>query len=656
MSPDTVPLPRVRGLSLERTLPLLMAALLLLVVGVGFVATRREVLRSARFAAAERLKNVVRELAASAEMSVDNHAAKVRAGGGEPAIRLALTGGSVSDSLLAEAIERVVPTADSAREIELLGRDGATVWRRGDPMARAIAERAGAIPPRGDSARFGPFQASAGQVLYWIVSPVARGTRRIGWIAEQRVLATSPRIRRQFEVLIGPGAAVYLRNDTGSFWTTLGGSVAVPPTDSRNAGGVITRRRPERGGAGRLLTAEAPVRGTAWTLNIELPVRTATAVARASLWRLALLNLVLLVLAGGAAWALGRWLTRPLVELTEATAAVARGDHARVEYEGWRMHGGEVGRLAASFNRMAAEVSASRAELEQQVAEAHALGEELERANAELHESTLAAENARAAAEGANRAKSEFLAMMSHELRTPLNAIAGYTELLELEIHGPVTPAQREDLERIRRSQRTLLSLIDDVLSYARIEAGRVDYHFSDERIDDIMAGAETLVAPQMSAKGIAYEYRPAGPGVRVWTDRRKLGQIVLNLLSNAVKFTDRGGRIAATVALEGDDVLIRVTDTGCGIAPEKHASIFEPFTQAESGLTRLTGGTGLGLAISREFARAMGGDVLVERSLEGSGSTFVIRLPVRHAPTSASGTAPAREDAAAAPVRTAEG
>ncbi|HEU4642089.1 MAG TPA: ATP-binding protein [Gemmatimonadaceae bacterium] len=639
-----------REQSLERTLPLFIMGMLLLVIGAAFVVTGRELLRSARIAAAERLRNVTRELAASAESSAQQHARTVRGAARDPVIRRALAGDSVAPAELDSALHRIVPAGDSAVAIGLWRAGGAAVSRRVLVVQEGAPEqRGGVMPTPGDSARYGPLYLDDGRVYYWVVAPVGTGAHPAGWIAERRRLTVTAGAVRQINALVGRDVGVYFRNDTGSLWATLSGAPARPSESDGHLDGIPLRRRRDRPTMGPLLLAEAPIRGTPWTLALELPVGTATTGARATLARLAMVNLVLLLVAAVAAWALSRRLTRPLVQLTHAAAEIARGAFTPI-HERWAARGDEVGRLAAGFNRMASEVAASRAALEQQVKEAQTLGDELERANAELQESTLRAEHARVAAEEANRAKSEFLAMMSHELRTPLNAIAGYTELLQLGIHGPLTTAQHEDLERIRHSQRTLLTLIDDVLNYARIEAGRVEYAVSEIPLDETLAGMEALIAPQARVKGITYEHRPAGAAVRVWADRRKLEQIVLNLLSNAVKFTGRGGRITVDGTATGDHVLVRVTDTGCGIAPDKLESIFEPFTQAEAGLTRTSGGTGLGLAICREFARAMGGDVYVERSAEPGGSTFAVRLLAR-APREGGAIA-----AASAPDRASDG
>jgi signal transduction histidine kinase len=250
--------------------------------------------------------------------------------------------------------------------------------------------------------------------------------------------------------------------------------------------------------------------------------------------------------------------------------------------------------------------------------------------NSRLYEAERAArkeaEMARIEAENANRAKSEFLANMSHELRTPLNAIAGYVELLDMEIRGPVTQAQREDLARIKVSQRVLLRLVNDVLNFAKLESGHVPVTMKEVGIRELLQSVEPLVLPQLMAKGLTFRAETCSDDLRASADPEKLEQILLNLLSNAIKFTPPEGSIHLSCESTSSAIMIHVSDTGRGIPPEKQDRIFEPFVRVDEGFTRKTEGTGLGLAISRNLARAMGGELAVE-STPGTGATFTITL-----------------------------
>ena len=247
-------------------------------------------------------------------------------------------------------------------------------------------------------------------------------------------------------------------------------------------------------------------------------------------------------------------------------------------------------------------------------------------------------EAARLEAEAANRTKTEFLAVMSHELRTPLNAIAGYVELLEMELRGPLTAAQREDLSRIRRNQRHLLGLINDVLNFAKLETGTVRYELADVPLREAIDAVEPLIAPQLAQRGLRYSVAPVADDATVRADRDKLQQILLNLLSNAVKFTEPGGEVQVSAEAAGAVARLHVCDTGCGIPAERQASVFDPFVQLDQRLTRPHEGTGLGLAISRDLARAMDGELTVVSEV-GAGSTFTVTLPRGRAEEQALGT-----------------
>jgi signal transduction histidine kinase len=246
--------------------------------------------------------------------------------------------------------------------------------------------------------------------------------------------------------------------------------------------------------------------------------------------------------------------------------------------------------------------------------------------------SALAIENAELfeAAAAANRAKSEFLASISHELRTPLNAILGYTQLLADGITGPVTEAQQHQLRRVRASATHLLGLIDEVLSFSRLEAGREVVALADTDVSVALEDVLTIVRPLAQARDLALEVEPApticGEPLHIVTDVLRLRQILVNLLNNAVKFTDRGTITLAT-RVEGNAVVFSVSDTGIGIPPEHLEHVFEPFWQVEQAASRRVGGTGLGLSVTRRLAQLLGGTVTVQSAV-GQGSTFEVRLP----------------------------
>jgi signal transduction histidine kinase len=228
----------------------------------------------------------------------------------------------------------------------------------------------------------------------------------------------------------------------------------------------------------------------------------------------------------------------------------------------------------------------------------------------------------------ANDAKRQFLAAMSHELRTPLNAVIGYTDLLLLGVRGAITPAQHDDVERIRRASQYLLTLITDILNFSRVEAGQVDLRPQTVSVHEVLERARSLVQAHLETRGLALRLAQVDESLSAIADPERLQQILLNLLMNASKFTSSGGHITLRADADERYVFLRVEDTGSGIPSAQLEQIFEPFVQ----LRRSTDpesrkGLGLGLAISRELARRMSGDVTAT-SEEGVGSCFTVVLP----------------------------
>jgi signal transduction histidine kinase len=246
------------------------------------------------------------------------------------------------------------------------------------------------------------------------------------------------------------------------------------------------------------------------------------------------------------------------------------------------------------------------------------------------------AQHARARAEAANRAKSDFLMMMSHELRTPLNAIRGYTQLIELGVRGPVTEAQRLDLVRIRRSEEHLLGIIGDILDFASIERGHYTYHIAPVALQPLLNDAMSAVTPLADARGVRIanvdrsgdrqSSDDSEQRMTILADAQKLRQSIINLLANAIGRSSTGGLVTIALQPLPDGILMSVADAGRHIPPDQLEAIFEPFTQVDSALTRTTRGIGLGLAISRQLLRGMGCEIRVE-SADDVGARFSVLL-----------------------------
>jgi signal transduction histidine kinase len=324
-------------------------------------------------------------------------------------------------------------------------------------------------------------------------------------------------------------------------------------------------------------------------------------------------------------WVMGSVLVRPLHEVTRAARSFELGQDlellppptADATYQR-----DEARVLAQAFYAMTDRIRRQVAELEQQRARAMAAEEEAVRASA---------------------AKTQFLANMSHELRTPLNAILGYCELVTDNVEAGDYDEVLPDLGRVRSAARHLLSLINDVLDLAKVEADRLELLIERYDLPAMLRDLASEVDPLVRQNGntLALTVAP-GVGAQVG-DALRVRQCVLNLVSNAAKFT-RDGRIAIDVSADERWLVISVSDTGSGIAPDTLQRLFQPFVQADASTTRRTGGTGLGLALTRRLCERMGGDVQVESRI-GVGSVFTVRLPNRPAPADAAirpGVAPA--------------
>lgn len=389
---------------------------------------------------------------------------------------------------------------------------------------------------------------------------------------------------------------------------------------------------------------------TGWYVLVEAPL----AILTADNWYLFALQIVLISLTSAAALVLGRrfaaTITRPIEQLYAGVAQLREGhwDQPLVV-----RRQDEIGQLAEAFNTMAHDLQAKQIAI-------IARGEELTLANRELQH-TL--NEARAA----NVIKSQFVATISHELRTPLTAMLGFADMFEMGVYGQLDNDQLDAITRIRENGQHLLELINDLLDFSKLDAGKLDLREHSFALADLIADTISTCAPQARIKGltIQFDLAPTLPA-RLCGDRLRLRQILLNLLSNAIKFTEQGGvslhvwrylagdnhtKQAVTNTYSLDEaklahpalpdsiaaapgrnwLVIEVEDTGLGIAPEHQRVIFDEFRQLDASSTRRAGGTGLGLAITKRLIELMDGKIELISS-QGVGSRFTIALPLKPA------------------------
>jgi signal transduction histidine kinase len=393
-----------------------------------------------------------------------------------------------------------------------------------------------------------------------------------------------------------PNMSLVLRKTDLATYAPLRGMRSELGSGGQNVAGMVDAQGLE-GGSAMVSAGYIPAAG--WLVVVEQPRSEVLGPVYNAIARTSVLIGVGLLAALFVSYLLARRLAHPILEVRSGAEKIARGDFST------RIHvktGDEVEALASEFNRMADQLQDYTTGLERKVAE--------KTAQLEL----------------ANRHKSEFLANMSHELRTPLNAIIGFSEVLGARMFGDLNPKQAEYVTDIYGSGQHLLSLINDILDLAKVEAGRMELDVHEFEVQSAIDNCCTLVRERAHRSRLRFSAE-VEPGIGKWRgDERKFKQVVLNLLSNAVKFTPAGGEVELRARVEGPWLRVSVTDTGVGISPQDQEAIFTEFHQVHAAQGK-NEGTGLGLTLSRRLVGLHGGTLIVE-SLLGKGSTFTASFP----------------------------
>lgn len=345
-------------------------------------------------------------------------------------------------------------------------------------------------------------------------------------------------------------------------------------------------------------------------VRVSIPAREFTDRVHINIAILITTALISALLLSAGSWLIIRYvIVKPVKHLKDVSDAIASG---KLNIRSEILTGDEFEDLSHAYNRMLRSLMDKEDELRKLNTDLNRSVDDLAQANLALHT--------------ANQLKGDFLATMSHELRTPLSVIIGFSELLN---NAALTDKQRKWIENIHSSGKHLLNLLNDVLELAKIEAGKMQVNVQEFNVRDLCESVATIFRQQAESKRLVLDCDVQETLPSVKQDSQKLRQILWNLLSNAVKFTPEGGRIQMVVTDEENDLIVKVIDTGVGIAPEDQEAVFEKFRQSSQVLTREQGGSGLGLSISKELAKLLGGDLTLQSTL-GQGTTFTLRIPLQ--------------------------
>ncbi|HET7250649.1 MAG TPA: ATP-binding protein [Gemmatimonadales bacterium] len=584
------------GISIAYKLPLFVSVLLLTVIVLSSWAGYRGVRDAAFTAARVRLNGVADQFAAQLQSQAVQVAAAVARAAANDTLRRFLEAPTAKTRLDALSVMRHVgPAVEQVISVELWSTQHERLLVTGTQAASIASGRQTEgiqWAPQIDTGRAGRLQLGGDSVLYPVSALVPGPRGPLGYVVQWRRATSSPQSRDSTVQQIGSGAALYVGNDRGDFWTDLLVQAPAPPVDVRNAKGFLTYERPQ---TGRVMAVARSLSPLPWVVLVELRERDVGAAATAVTWRLAFVELALVALGLFAASAMGRRISAPLRDLTAASAAIAAGDYSR---DVAVRRDGEIGKLAATFTAMAHRVREAQNRLEDQVRERTA---ELEERNDELE---------------------AFGYSISHDLRAPLRAMQGFSQALLDDCGDRLDAMGREYAERIVAGARRMDELIRDLLAYSRVS--RAELQLMRVPLSPVAHSALAELSGPLRARNANVQVDE--PLLAVMGHPATLSQVLTYLIGNGLKFVPPERTPELRIRTERHNGLVRVwvEDNGIGIAPEHQARIFRVFERLHSADD--DPGTGIGLAIVRKAVQRMGGQVGVE-SMPGHGSRFWVEL-----------------------------
>lgn len=609
----------LRGLSIRQQLPLLICLLLLTLIllfgTISYIGIRRAVQGIGQ----ERLRSLTGELAALFQKSARTVSAATQAVANKQEVVHYLEADPLHPPSAAAALQTMQKLlADSqTRRVELRDTGGRLLLYTGKSLAgtttkpNASGERDGAaIRPdaaleitgkRPDTNFVGKFYLAGDSLYYPIIATVSKDGRAIGYLLRWRPMRTTPEAITQLSHLIGTKAAFYFGNNDGSLWTDLLGPVAPPPFDTLSGRQTITYERP---GRGTVIASSMPIAGTKWVIRVELSQNLVLEAANRFLYWTIAVGAILIIVGILVAWLISRNFTRPLDRLMQATAAVASGDYSSPVAVDRR---DELGKLAASFNSMALQVSHAHDQLEKKVQDRT---RELEAANKELE---------------------AFSYSVSHDLRAPLRAVSGYAMMLKEDYEDSFDDEAKRITGNILSNVKMMGRLIDDLIAFSRLgKREPVRRHVDMKALAESCVTALLPAWPEEKFSIVAGELPPCGG------DEDLLKQVWMNLIGNALKYSARKEEPFIEIGCTDDPAapgglampavpVYFVRDNGAGFDMRYADKLFKVFQRLHS--QEEFEGTGVGLALVKRIIDKHKGEVWAE-STPGNGAVFYFRLP----------------------------